>query len=48
MATRSLKAGSKAEAIKLGTNFMRLHQEVLGPTWQGELEVRQLAEFGCE
>ena len=43
-----LKAASKAEAIKLGTDFMRLHQEVLGPTWQGELEVRQLAEFGCE
>ena len=43
-----LKAGSKAEAIKLGTDFMRLHQDVLGPTWQGELEVRQLAEFGCE
>ena len=43
-----LKAGSKAEAIRLGTDFMRLHQDVLGPTWQGELEVRQLAEFGCE
>ena len=43
-----LKAGSKAEAIRLGTDFMRLHQDVLGPTWQGELEVRQLAEFDCE
>jgi hypothetical protein len=43
-----LKASSKDEAIKLGSDFMKLHQQVLGPGWQGELEVRQLAEVGCE
>jgi hypothetical protein len=43
-----LKASSKDEAIRLGSDFMKLHQQVLGPAWQGELEVRQLAEFGCE
>ena len=43
-----LKASSKEEAIKLGSDFMTLHQQVLGSSWEGELEVRQLAEFGCE
>jgi hypothetical protein len=43
-----LRASSKDEAIKLGLDFMKLHQQVLGPGWQGELEVRQLAEAGCE
>jgi hypothetical protein len=27
---------------------MALHAEVLGPTYQGELEIRQLADFGPE
>ena len=37
-----VQAKSKAEAIELGKRFMQLHQEVLGPSWEGSLEVRQL------
>ena len=37
-----LKAGSKAEAIRMGSEFMELHAKVLGPSFEGELEVRQL------
>ena len=37
-----VQAKSKAEAIELGKRFMLLHQEVLGPSWEGSLEVRQL------
>lgn len=39
-----LQAGSKEEAIELGTRFMRLHAEVLGPAYEGELEIRQMAD----
>jgi hypothetical protein len=42
-----LQAESKAEAIEHGTRFMALHAEALGPTYQGELEIRQLADFGA-
>jgi hypothetical protein len=37
-----LKAGSKQEAIELGKNFMKLHADVLGPSYEGELEIRQM------
>jgi hypothetical protein len=40
-----LKAASKAEAIRLGTDFVRLHQDILGPEWEGECEIRQVADF---
>lgn len=40
-----LRAESKAEAIELGKRFMGLHSQVLGPSYEGELEVRQLAEL---
>jgi len=40
-----VKAGSKAEAIKLGEEFMSLHKQILGDTWDGEVEIRQLEEF---
>jgi hypothetical protein len=39
-----LQAKSKQEAIELGKDFMKLHAEVLGPSYEGELEVRQLAD----
>ena len=35
---------SKAEAVELGKRFMKLHSDVLGPSYQGECEVRQLHE----
>ena len=28
----------------MGKEFMQLHGEVLGPEYEGELEIRQLAE----
>ena len=37
-----LKAKSKDEAIEMGRRFMKLHQDVLGPAWEGELEIRQV------
>jgi hypothetical protein len=40
-----IRAASKAEAIAHGRRFMSLHAEVLGPSYEGELEIRQLADF---
>lgn len=37
-----LNAGSRDEAIGLGRRFMQLHADVLGPTYEGELEIRQM------
>lgn len=39
-----LKVPSRDEAIALGRRFMKLHADVLGPAYEGELEIRQLAE----
>jgi hypothetical protein len=33
---------SKEEAIELGMAFMRIHLDVLGPSYEGELEIRQM------
>ena len=38
-----LKADSKEEAIKLGKIFMQIHTDVLGPDYEGELEIRQMS-----
>jgi hypothetical protein len=48
-----LKAGSKTEAIEMGRSFMELHARILGPSYEGELEIRQMMdvpphEGGCE
>lgn len=37
---------SKEEAIEYGRRFMGFHLRILGPAYQGELEIRQL--FGFE
>ena len=37
-----LKADSKAEAVELGRQFMQLHADVLGPSYEGQLEIRQM------
>ena len=45
-----LEAASKEEAIRLGREFMQLHVDVLGPSYDGTLEVRQMfdgANGGC-
>ena len=40
-----LRTDSKEEAIELGKQFMKLHADILGPSYEGELESRQLADF---
>ena len=37
-----LRADSKEQAIKLGKVFMQIHVDVLGPAYEGELEIRQM------
>jgi hypothetical protein len=37
-----LQVKSKDEAIELARRFMTVHQDVLGPGWEGEIEIRQL------
>lgn len=45
-----LKANSREEAIEMGKAFMQLHADLLGPSYEGELEIRQMMEmenFSC-
>lgn len=37
-----MEAGSKAEAIELGKRFLQVHADVMGRSYQAQLEVRQL------
>jgi hypothetical protein len=37
-----LKVRSKEEAIELSKRFMQVHADVLGPSYVGEVEIRQL------
>jgi hypothetical protein len=39
-----LQVKSKDEAIERGRRFMQLHADVLGPLYEGELEIRQMPE----
>jgi hypothetical protein len=39
---------SRQEAIEQGKKFMQLHLDVLGPSYEGELEIRQMMDFGPE
>ncbi len=46
-----LRANSKKEALKMGEDFMMLHVDILGSSYEGELEIRQMfdpADFGSE
>lgn len=42
-------AESQQEAIEIGRSFMKIHVDVIGPAYEGEMEVRQLSEQppGC-
>jgi hypothetical protein len=40
-----LSLPSKEAAVEEGKRFMQAHVDVLGPSYQGELEIRQLADF---
>ena len=37
-----IDAASRERAIELGQQFMQIHVDVLGPGYQGELEIRQM------
>lgn len=43
-----LQAASKHDAIEMGKRFMRVHADVLGPSYDGELEIRQMTDFSPE
>ena len=36
---------SKQDAIENGRRFMQLHVDILGPSYEGELEIRQMADL---
>jgi hypothetical protein len=38
-----MEAGSMAEAIEQGKRFMKLHSDVMGPSYHGQLEIRPMA-----
>jgi hypothetical protein len=37
-----LRAKSKEEALRMGKDFMKIHVDILGPSYEGELEIRQM------
>jgi hypothetical protein len=39
-----LQAKSKEEAIELAKAFMKIHLDVLGPSYEGTLEIREMAD----
>lgn len=43
-----MQATTKAEALELGRRFMQVHIDVLGPSYEGQLEIRQLADVPAE
>jgi hypothetical protein len=40
-----MEAKSKEEAVELGRAFMQLHADNLGPSYEGELEIRPMMEM---
>jgi hypothetical protein len=48
-----VQVGSKQEALDLAKRFMEIHAEVLGPSYEGESEIRQMYdpsdfEYACK
>ena len=41
-----LEAPSREEAIRLGKQFMQVHADVLGPSYEGTLEIRPMFDPG--
>jgi hypothetical protein len=37
-----LNADSKEDAIRMGREFMQIHIDILGPSYTGEMEIRQM------
>lgn len=40
-----MQCKSRAEAIEHGKMFMQLHRRVMGPSYEGQLEIRQMADM---
>jgi hypothetical protein len=40
-----MRFNSREEAIESGKRFMQLHLDILGPSYEGELEIRQMADL---
>jgi hypothetical protein len=40
-----MRLKSKEEALEKGRKFMQAHLDVLGPNYEGELEIRQMADL---
>ncbi len=38
-----LEVKSKQEAVNMGKEFMQIHLDILGPSYEGEMEVREMA-----
>ena len=41
-----ISANSKEEAVEMARRFMQVHVDVLGPSYEGECEIRQMFEAG--
>jgi len=41
-----IQADSKAEALEISREFMQVHVDVLGPSYEGELEIREISNPG--
>lgn len=41
-----IQAASKQSAIEFGSRFMKLHADILGASYEGECEVRQMFDTG--
>lgn len=37
-----LQVKSKEQAVEIGKRFMQLHVDILGPTYSGQVEIRQM------
>jgi hypothetical protein len=37
-----MRLKSKEEAIEVGRRFMQIHAEILGPSYEGESEIREM------
>jgi hypothetical protein len=40
-----MRFNSREQAIETGKRFMQLHVDVLGPEYEGELEIREMADL---
>jgi hypothetical protein len=41
-----IQADSKEEALETGREFMKVHVDILGPSYEGELEIREMSDPG--